>query len=207
MSSDSGEVEYAAVSRLSVAALGMGLAAATALVGPAFLGVPLLGIALAVAALADIRRAGGLKIGRLAAVAGLALSVGFGAQAATGLGVSRWLAARRAEEAARLFLEAVRDDRIDDARGMGGLDAEAVVTRLADCCRAAGGSPDPAADPAAVPIVARRLGAGDVAGTWRVQVAIGRCGGEIVLGPESGMLGGVAGERWYVLGGDVVTPR
>jgi len=203
MSIEPGEGDYAAVSRLAVAALGMGLAAATALVGPAFLGVPLLGIALAVAALADIHRAGGLKVGRLAALAGLALSVGFGAQAATGLGVSRWLAAQRAEEAARLFLEAIRDDRLDDARGMGGLDAEEVVTRLAACCRT--GSPSP--EPAAAPIVARRLGAGDVAGTWRVQVAIGDCTGEIVLGPESGVLGGAVGERWYVFGGDVVTPR
>jgi hypothetical protein len=203
MSIETGEGDYAAVSRLAVAALGMGLAAATALVGPAFLGVPLLGIALAVAALADIRRAGGLKVGRLAALAGLALSVGFGAQAATGLGVSRWLAAQRAEEAARLFLEAVRDDRLDDARGMGGLDAEGIVTRLAECCRT--GSPAPPAP--AAPVVARRIGAGDVAGTWRVQVAIGDCTGEIVLGPESGVLGGAAGERWYVVGGDVVTPR
>jgi hypothetical protein len=203
MSIETGEGDYAAVSRLAVAALGMGLAAATALVGPAFLGVPLLGIALAVAALADIRRAGGLKVGRLAALAGLALSVGFGAQAATGLGVSRWLAAQRAEEAAHLFLEAIRDDRLDDARGMGGLDAEAVVTRLADCGRTG----PPAPDPAAAPVVARRIGAGDVAGTWRVQVAIGDCTGEIILGPESGVLGGAAGERWYVFGGDVVTPR
>jgi hypothetical protein len=203
MSIETGEGDYAAVSRLAVAALGMGLAAATALVGPAFLGVPLLGIALAVAALADIRRAGGLKVGRLAALAGLALSVGFGAQAATGLGVSRWLGAQRAEEAARLFLEAVRDDRLDDAIGMGGLDAEAVVMRLAECCRT--GSPAPA--PAVAPVVARRIGAGDVAGTWRVQVAIGHCTGEIVLGPESGVPGSAAGERWYVFSGTVVTPR
>jgi hypothetical protein len=188
-------IEYASVSRLAVAALAMGLAAATALVGPAFLVVPLLGIALAVAALADIRRAGGLKVGRLATLIGLALSVGFGAQGATAFGVSRWLAARRAEEAARVFIEAIRNERLDDARGMGGPDAEGFVVRLADCCRGT---------PPATPIVTRRMGAGDVASAWRVQVAIGNCGGEIVLVPESS---GSTGERWYVIGGHVVTPR
>jgi hypothetical protein len=207
--------DYAAVSRLAVAALGMGVVAAASLIGPAFLVLPLLGIALAVAAFADLRRAAGLKVGRLAALGGLALSVGFGAQAVTTLAVSRWQAARRAEAATLVFVQAVCDGRLDDARGMSSMENHAVLRGLADCCGGApaagdvsGGGAPAAGDVSGggAPAAAGVILPGERAGTWRVRVTVGACGVEVLLGQDSGMVGDAPGERWSVLD-CAVTPR
>ena len=107
--------DYRPVSRLAVAALAAGVMAAAALVSPLGWGIPLVAIGVAVAALADVNRPGAKKAGGWAAVAGLALAVGFGAQAVTSAVVSRWLLERRAAAVARHWIDAVRAGRLADA--------------------------------------------------------------------------------------------
>lgn len=119
---------YRPVSLLAVAALVAGLISALALLSPVAWAVPLLAVGLAVAALRDVAARPGdpaetdapgsridAKTGRWMAVLGLALALGFGAQAVAGRLVWRSIAGRRAESAARMFLEMVRQDRMADA--------------------------------------------------------------------------------------------
>ena len=119
---------YRPVSLLAVGALGAGAASALALLSPAAWAVPLLAVGLAVAALRDVAaRPGDLpeaaaaggpadrKTGRWMAVLGLALALGFGSQAVAGRLVWRSIAGRRAEDAARMFLGMVQQDRMADA--------------------------------------------------------------------------------------------
>lgn len=107
--------EYAPVSRLAVAALLVGCSAGLAVFSTICWAIPLVGIALSVAALADVQRPGGRKAGGLAALTGLALAVGFGAQAVSAAAVGRWVAGQRAEATAVAWIEAVRGDRLADA--------------------------------------------------------------------------------------------
>ncbi|MGB8854876.1 MAG: hypothetical protein WCC69_15080, partial [Pirellulales bacterium] len=111
---------YRPVSSLAVAALIVGCASALALVSPVFWVVPLVGAALALVAVRDVTRSGAAKAGGLAALAGLALALGFGSQAMTAAATARWLAAARAEAAAGFWLDALCDGRTDDARSMCG---------------------------------------------------------------------------------------
>jgi hypothetical protein len=107
--------DYRPVSRLAVAALAAGGLAAVALVSPIGWVLPLVAICLAVAALADVNRPGAKKAGGWAAVVGLALAIGFGAQAVTSAVVWRWLVERRAAAVARHWIDAVRAGRLADA--------------------------------------------------------------------------------------------
>lgn len=109
---------YRPISGLAVASALFGCVSALALVGPAFWVVPILGTAVAAFALRDVSREGRPKAGRLAALAGLALSIGFGTQGLTGSLVSNWIAQRRATAAVQLFVEAVRAGRLGEARSM-----------------------------------------------------------------------------------------
>jgi hypothetical protein len=182
--------EYRPVSRLAVAAVAAGVASALAVISPVFLAVPLVGLAVAAAAFRDLGSTGATKAGRLAALAGLALSVGFGAQGLAEFGVSRWLAGRRAEAAARYWLEAICEGRSNDARSMGGPDAEAAVARLAECC---GGNA----------VTARRTGGGETPGAVIVQAAVGECTARITLAAETTTAGGGTLERWTIVACDV----
>lgn len=182
-------IDYAPVSRLALVALGAGVAAAAALIGPVFYGLPLLGIVIAVVALLDIERSSGLKAGRLAALAGLALSVGFGSQAVASLGTSRWLAARRAEQATLVFTEAVCRDMTHEARLMCGMEGDQIMKRLEGCCGVA--VPPPRAAASVV--------AGGIPETWKVRVAVGECDVEVLIRRALGMVGERAGEHWLVL--------
>jgi hypothetical protein len=107
--------DYRPVSKLAVAALVAGVLSALALVNPIGWVIPLVALGLAVAALFDVNRPGAAKAGGWAAVAGLALAVGFGAQAVTSSVVSRWLVERRAAAVARHWIDAVRAGRLADA--------------------------------------------------------------------------------------------
>jgi hypothetical protein len=107
--------DYRPVSKLAVAALVAGVLSALALVTPIGWVIPLVALGLAVAALFDVNRPGAAKAGGWAAVAGLALAVGFGAQAVTSSVVSRWLVERRAAAVARHWIDAVRAGRLADA--------------------------------------------------------------------------------------------
>lgn len=115
----SGEsIGYLPVSRVAVAAAAMGVLSSLALATPMLWILPLVGIALAVTALADVARPGAEKAGRLAALAGLALSVGFGMQAVTSAVVSRRIAESRAEAVVHAWLDALGEHRLSDARSM-----------------------------------------------------------------------------------------
>ena len=91
---------YRPVSPLAVATLVAGAASALVLVTPLAAMIPLVALALAVAALADLRRAEGKRAGRPLALIGLALAVGFAAQAFTAGVIDSWIARTRAAAAA-----------------------------------------------------------------------------------------------------------
>jgi len=181
---------YLPVSRLAVGAAVLGVSSALALVSPLFLVVPLVALTVSVAARADCERPGAPKAGRLAAIAGMALAIGFGAQAVSMLVVARAIAAGRAVAAAEMFLAAVRDGRTVDAGAMCSADAQAAVATLAAC----GGRG-----------VCRGGGAGEEPGTWTVRIVPqepGDCGGRLVLAPDSVVQRGGRVERWLVTGCD-----
>jgi len=119
---------YRPVSALAVAAAIAGVASGLALLSPAAWVVPMIALGLGVVALRDVAPRAGeptpldaagvaldRKTGRWLALAGLALALGFGAQAIAGHLTWRAVAGRRAEEAGRMFLEMVRQDRMADA--------------------------------------------------------------------------------------------
>ena len=112
--------DYRPVSPLAVVALVLGICSAMALVTRFAWVVPLVAAAVAIAALADLARPGTAKAGRLLALAGLALAVGFGAQAVTSAAVDRWIESHRAGAAARAWIDAVRDGRPAEALGLCG---------------------------------------------------------------------------------------
>jgi len=177
---------YRPVSRLAVGALVLGMFSALSVVSPLFLIVPLMALAVAVAAFADVDREGAPKAGRLAAVAGLALAVGFGAQTVTSGIVKRSLASRRAVAAGEIFLQAVREGRTADAQGMCGPEAREQVATLSAC---------------AARSECRGARAGDEPGTWFVQIVPGASGGctaRLVLASGPGAQQGKPFERWLV---------
>ncbi|RLS34210.1 MAG: hypothetical protein DWH79_05060 [Planctomycetota bacterium] len=127
-SGTNGEVTgYRPVSALAILAAAAGAVSAVALASPLFWTVPLLAIGLAVVALRDVagaendsdpesvRLPGDRKLGRWWVLAGLALAIGFGAQAVTTHLVHRWISSDRAVAAARLWVETVLEDRLGDA--------------------------------------------------------------------------------------------
>lgn len=112
--------DYRPVSPLAVAAAVCGAAAVLVLVTPLAAMLPLIAAALAVAALVDLRRAEGKRAGRPLALIGLALALGFAAQAMTGSLINAWIARQRAEAAATAWIDAVHEERMADAIGMCG---------------------------------------------------------------------------------------
>jgi hypothetical protein len=115
---------YRPVSVLAVFALLTGLLSATALLTPALLVVPLIASALALMALYDLGSRGDdgeisgtpdRKAGRWWALGGLALAIGFGTQSVAAYVTHRSVAFVRAEASARMFLDMVREDRMNDA--------------------------------------------------------------------------------------------
>lgn len=109
---------YRPVSRLAVVAAAAGVVASLALVTPLFWILPLVGVALAIAGLADVTRTGAEKAGRSAALLGLALSVGFGAQAVTASLVSRSISGSRVRAVTNVWLDALQENRLPDAQSM-----------------------------------------------------------------------------------------
>ena len=186
---------YRPVSTLAIGALVLGILSGLALLSPFFFVVPLVAVAVAVAACADVEREGAAKVGRLAALAGLALAVGFGAQAVTSGVVTRSIAAGRALAAANMVVEALREGRQADAEAMCGPEARGKVAALAACV----GSD-----------ASLRARAGDEAGTWEVEIApAGRpgCAARLVLVPVAGVQQSGVIERWLVTSCDVEGAR
>jgi hypothetical protein len=111
-------IAYRPVSKVAVAAVGVGLLSSLALTTPVLWILPLLGIAVAIVGLADVTRSGAEKAGRAAALVGLALSVGFGAQAVTAAVVSRTITESRVRAVASLWCNALRENRLAEAQSM-----------------------------------------------------------------------------------------
>jgi hypothetical protein len=109
---------YRPVSVLAVAAAVAGVASSLALTTSMLWVLPLVGVGLALAGLADVARPGAEKAGRALALAGLALSVGFGAQAVTSAMVSRRIVETRALATVNAWLDAIGERRLADARAM-----------------------------------------------------------------------------------------
>jgi hypothetical protein len=184
---------YLPVSRLAVAAAGLGAISALALASPVFWVLPLIAIGIAVAALRDVARPEAPKAGRLAAVAGLALAAGFGAQAVAAKATTRSITAARAGAAARLWFDTIHEQRLSEARSMCGFDAAGAVDAVAGCG---------ASERAEVIGTA----AGESAGTWLVRAKIGNCTIEITLEPMPATWQGRPGERWTITRADVIRP-
>ena len=125
--------DYRPVSAAAVVAALVGLVSVLALVSPVLWVLPLVGVAVSIVALADVGRPGAPKAGRLAALAGLGLSLGFGAQAVAAAAATEWLARGRVEAATRFWLESIAAGRLDDARSMCDADVAAAVDRVATC--------------------------------------------------------------------------
>ena len=187
---------YRPVSGLAVASLIAGLLSAAALVSPFFWVVPLLAIGLACLGLADVSRVGAEKAGRLAALAGLALAVGFGAQAVSSTLTKRLITTARAQAAAVVWLDALRDGRVADARGMCLPDAVPKLDELAEQVAACGAGSQP---------VVTVLGRGEEnPDTWRVKVTAEPCAAgsfEVIIELASSMVARQEGpvERWTVV--------
>lgn len=107
--------DYRPVSPVAVAALLLGCCSAVALFTRFAWFVPLVGGVTAAAAVADVSRPASARAGRLPALAGLALSLGFGAQAVTDAAVGRWIERARAVTTAETWIDAIGRGRIDDA--------------------------------------------------------------------------------------------
>lgn len=128
-----GEVAgYRPVSGLAVGALLAGCCSGLVLFSSLAAVVPLVAIVMAAAALAELKRVEGRRVGRLAALGGLALAVGFSAQAIVGGLVDRWIAGRRAEATARVWIDAVRQERFAEALGLSSPRAVSVAGPVRD---------------------------------------------------------------------------
>lgn len=213
-------IDYVPVSRLAVAAAAVGAVSSLALATPLLWVLPLVGIALAIAGLSDVARTG--KAGRAVALAGLALSVGFGVQALTMKWVGRRITEGRAAAVTRLWLDAVRDDRMSEALGMlgpgvlplaahdhdhpggdehGPDEKQSLVDRLAElpavrAVRECGRAATPAVRCTGI--------AEDAEDAWETLVRLTPCasGGDVVLrlqlAPSPADIGRDARERWRI---------
>lgn len=129
---------YRPVSALAVAAAIVGMVSALAVVSPFFWIIPLVGIAVAGLGLADVRRPGAEKAGRVAALLGLALSIGFGVQAVSTAATTRLVTDGRARIVAERWLETIREGRTADAESMCQAEATAAVATIAGRVAACG---------------------------------------------------------------------
>ena len=110
--------EYRPVSGVAVAAAVFGVLSLAAAIHPSFFILPVLGVVFAVVAIRDLWRADSIRIGRLAALTGLALSLFFGCLGLTRFLTTTWNANRRAEQVAARWVDALLDGRILEAHAM-----------------------------------------------------------------------------------------
>ncbi len=196
ITSEDEQARYRPVSGLAVASLVAGMLSAAALVNPFFWVVPLVAVGLACLGLADVSRVGAEKAGRIAAVAGLALAVGFGAQAVSSTLTRRLITTARAHQASVVWIEALRDGRVADARAMCLPDAVPKLDDVAKQVAACGGAGRP---------VASVVGRGEEnPDTWRVRVAVEPCAAgtlEVIIELASSIVTRQEGpvERWMVV--------
>jgi hypothetical protein len=112
---ETADAGYHSVSALAVVALAIGLLSPLAFTHPLLWSLPIVGVALALAAFVRIGRSEGLLIGRKAAIIGLAISLFSGLGAVTQATTRQlWLAAR-AERLTERFLELLREGKTYEA--------------------------------------------------------------------------------------------
>lgn len=106
---------YRSVSITAIAALLVGLAAPLSLLAPLLISIPVIGIALALAALAKISTSEGRMVGRSLALTGLVLSVITLAAAPARETFTAWLLGRQARPTAERWLTLILADAPRDA--------------------------------------------------------------------------------------------
>lgn len=212
---------YRPFSGLAIAALLAGIGSVLVLFTALAAMVPLVAVVLAAVALVELRRSEGRRVGRGAALAGLALALGFTAQAAGGFLVDRWVGGRRAAAAATAWVDAIREARLADAmamcvpaalpqRGHGATSGEPAAGDVA-----AGGPTDqfralPAVTALAacgrelrLPLTVRRDDAAE--SLWIAEVPLSVCAGgrgtvRLLVEPRIATRGREPVERWLVAG-------
>lgn len=209
--------DYRPVSPLAVATIVCGVAAALVLVTPLAAMLPLFAVVLAVAALADLRRAEGKRAGRPLVLAGLALALGFAAQALAGAWYDGWVARQRALAAATAWITAVGEERFADAMAMCGPQAYPLPHEVTmgtepptpavreEAFRATAAVRAIEACVQGRPTLKRVRRLGTSGSVWRVAGDLAACGassGELRLDLESRAETGPRGplERWLVVG-------
>ena len=204
------------VSGLAVAALLVGCGSVLVLFTSLAAMVPLVAIVLAVAALGDLARSEGRRVGRGAALAGLALAIGFAAQAGSGFVVDRWIGGRRAAATAAAWTDAVREARFADAIGL--CSPGALPSRGHDPSHAEPAAADATAEFKSLPAVTAIAACGrearpaitvrrDVAeaAVWLAEVELSNCGHSgravrLLVEPRTTTRGRAVVERWLVSG-------
>jgi len=110
--------EYRPVSGMAVASGVFGVLSLAVVFHPSFIILPALGVAFAVIAVRDLATPDSIKIGRLAACAGLGLSLFFASVGLTRSLTKTWIANRRAQQTAAGWVDALLHGRILDAHAM-----------------------------------------------------------------------------------------
>lgn len=217
---------YRPMSVLAVTAAVAGVASSLALTTSMLWVLPLVGVGLAIAGLADVSRPGAEKAGRVLALAGLALSIGFGAQAVASSIVSRRIAEARAVATVNAWLDAIGERRLVDARAMANSDVRGDAAMAPHLGHGAGEDDAAHRDAAflAVPAVAAIVGCGPAAtrnvrctgpdatsaDSWGVTMRLGPCAGgrgvdvALQLVPGVAREGSARVERWTIVKADVV---
>lgn len=204
------------VSGLAVAALLAGCGSALVLFTSLAAMLPVVAVVLAVVALVDLARSERRRVGRGAALAGLALAVGFAVQAASGFLVDRWIGGHRAAATAAAWIDAIREGRLADAVGM--CSPTALPPRGHDPAHREPSAAEITATFRSLPAVAAvgacgrdisppitvRRDAADAA-VWMVRADLSACGrgGEavrLVVEPRATVRGRETVERWLVTG-------
>jgi len=207
---------YRPVSGLAVAALLAGCGSVLVLLTSLAAMLPLVAVVLAVVALVDLARSPGRRVGRGAALVGLALALGFAAQCVGGLIVERWIGGHRAAATAAAWADAVSAGRLADAIGL--CSPGAVPARGHEHSHLEPAASDPiatfkslpavsavvACGPASRPTVTVRKDA-SAATVWIATVELTTCGraGEIIrlsVEPQAALRGRGPVERWLVTG-------
>jgi len=204
------------VSGLAVAALLAGCGSALVLFTSLAAMLPVVAVVLAVVALVDLARSERRRVGRGAALAGLALAVGFAAQAASGFLVDRWIGGHRAAATAAGWIDAIREGRLADAVGM--CSPTALPPRGHDPTHQEPAPADITATFQSLPAVAAVAACGrDVsppitvsrdaadATVWMAVVDLSACGRagktvRLVVEPRATVRGRETVERWLVTG-------
>lgn len=211
---------YRPVSGLAVAALLAGCGSALVLFTSLAAMLPLVAVVLAAVALVDLARSERPRVGRGAALVGLALAIGFAAQAASGFLVDRWVGGQRAAATAAAWLDAVREGRVADAIGLCG--PGVLPSNSHDPMHPEPAAADPTASFKALPAVGAVAACGQSlrpqvtvqrdaadATLWVAQADLAPCGGSagsvrLVVAPQVVTRGREPVERWLVTGFELV---